>query len=315
MTIRKPRSPKTMADQSPRQCCKNERGVVLISVLAVTAVIAAIAWQMVSRQNLVVASASGANFTLQSQEYLIAAEQYARQLIVEDWQDEASRLFDSEKEAWAATRAPFEIPGGTIEMRVWDMQSKFNINAADTQPEAFQALLNSFQIPTGIASEWADWIDEDQESRTPGGEDMELLLQVPALRSANALAADASEVRFLPAMLDAYNAEFAELLVALPSINLELNINTVEAELLEALGFESAVAEAIVSGDRSYENIEDVDMLEAGEGSAYFVTTSRFFAVWAQVEIDSSRARMESYLYRNPKDGNVRLIGRNFESV
>ncbi len=304
-----------MADRPLQQHSRRELGVVLISVLAITAVIAAIAWQMVSRQSLVVASASVASFALQSQEYLIGAEQYARQLIFEDWQDEASRLFDSEQEAWAATRAPFEIPGGTIEMRVWDMQSKFNINAADTQPEAFQALLTSFQIPADIASEWADWIDEDQESRSPGAEDMEMLLQVPALRSANALAADASEIRFLPAMLDAYDDEFAELLVALPSINLELNINTVEAELLEALGFESAVAEAIVSGDRNYENIEDVDMLEAGEGSAYFVTTSRFFAVQAQVEIGDSRARMESHLYRDPEDGTIRLIGRNFESA
>ncbi|MCY4040371.1 MAG: type II secretion system minor pseudopilin GspK [Gammaproteobacteria bacterium] len=304
-----------MSRAGTEQHARSERGVVLISVLAVTAVIAAIAWQMVSRQSLVVASASGASFTLQAQEYLIGAEQYARQLLAEDWQDEASRLFDSEDEDWATTRAPFEIPGGEIEIRVWDMQSKFNLNAADTQPDAFQALLTHFQMPADIASEWADWIDEDAESRTPGAEDMELLLQMPALRSANALAADASEIRFLPTMLDAYNDEFGELLVALPTINLELNINTVEATLLEALGFEPAVAEAIVSGERNYENVEDVDLLEAGEGSAYFVTTSRFFAVQAQVAINDRRARMESHLYRSPQDGTVHLVGRNFESA
>ncbi len=304
-----------MANRIPQPHSRNDLGVVLISVLAITAVIAAIAWQMVSRQSVVLASASGASFALQSQEYLIGAEQYARQLLAEDWQDETSRLFDSEAEDWATTRIPFEIPGGTIEIRVWDMQSKFNLNAADTQPEAFQALLTHFQMPVEIASEWGDWIDEDQASRTPGAEDMELLLQVPALRSANTLAADVSEIRFLPAMQGTYNDEFGKLLVALPSINLEININTVEAALLEALGFQPAVAEGIVSGERNYQRIEDVDLLEAGEGSTYFVTTSRFFAVWAQVEIGDSRARMESYLYRSPQDGTMHLIGRNFESV
>ena len=293
----------------------HERGVVLISVLAVTAVIAAIAWQMVSRQSLVVMSASGASFTVQAQEYLIGAEQYARQLLFEDWEDEASRAFDSEDEDWAEPRAPFEIPGGSIEIRLWDLQSKFNLNAAQTQPEVFEALLTNHKMPVEIAAEWADWIDEDQESGTPGAEDMELLLHDPAMRSANALAADPSEIRFLPTMLDAYNAEFGELFITLPSINLQININTVEPELLEALGFEPAVAEGITSGERNFASIDEVNLLEAGEGSDYFVTTSSFFAVRAEVEIGGNRARLESHLYRNPEDGAVSLIGRNFESA
>ena len=298
-----------------RASTAKQQGVVLISVLAVTAVIASIAWQMVSRQSMVVMSAGSAGFAIQSQEYLIGVEQYVRQLLVEDWQDEASRLFDSEAEDWAATRAPFDIPNGAIEMRVWDMQSKFNVNAAQTQPQAFQSMLESLQMPVEIASEWADWVDEDQESGTPGAEDMELLLQVPALRSANAQAAHESEVRFLPAMFDTYNDEFGDLLVALPSINLQLNINTVQSELLQALGFEPAVADAITSGEREYKSVDDVNLLEAGEGSEYFVTTSSFFAVWAEVEIDQKRARLESFLYRSPDDGSVHLLGRNLESA
>ena len=295
---------------TPRQA-----GVVLISVLAVTAIIAAIAWQMVSRQSLVVASAGSAGFAIQSQEYLIGVEQYVRQLLFEDWEDEETRLFDSETEDWAATRPPFEVPGGSIAMRVWDMQSRFNLNAVDTRPEVFQTLLINHKMPAEIGTEWLDWIDEDDELREHGAEDMELLLLAPALRSPNALAAHESELRFLPAMFDAYNEDFEALLVALPTTTLKINVNTVTPELLVALGHEPAIAEAITEGEREYESVDDVNLLEAGEGSDYFVVTSDYFAVWAEVEIGNQRARLESYLYRHPEKGSVHLLGRNLESV
>ena len=294
---------------------ERQAGVVLISVLAVTAVIAAIAWQMVSRQTLVVAGMSSASFGLQSQEYLLGAEQYAKQLLVEDWQDEDTRVFDSEIEDWAATRPPFSIPGGSIEMRVWDLQSRFNLNALESQEAAFQTILNTHKIPVEVASEWLDWIDEDIESRTPGAEDMELLLHEPALRSANAPAAHASEIRMLPSMMEVSYAEIESLIVALPSTTLEININTAEAELLEALGVSRANAESITSGERKFTNLDEVTELGAGEGSAFFVVASSFFAVWAEIVIGEHRARMESWLYRSPDDGSVHLLGRNLESV
>ena len=292
-----------------------QRGVVLISVLAVTAVLAAIAWQMVSRQSLVVASMSSASFGLQSQEYLLGAEQYAKQLLVEDWQDEDSRAFDSAAEDWAVTRPPFQIPGGTMEMRVWDLQSRFNLNAMESQEAAFQSLLDTHKIPVAVTSEWLDWIDEDLESRTPGAEDMELLLHEPALRSPNTLAAHASEIRMLPSMIEVPYEEVEPLIVALPSTTLEININTIEPELLEALGISSAVADSITSDDRKYTNLDEVTELEAGQGSGYFVVTSSYFGVWAEIEIGGNRARIESWLYRNPNDGSVHLLGRDLESI
>lgn len=294
---------------------QRQMGVVLISVLAVTAVIAAIAWQMVSRQTMVVAGMSSASFRLQAHEYLLGTEQFARQLLVEDWQDEESREFDSEVEDWATERPPFRVPNGTIEMRVWDLQSKFNLNALDSQDAAFQSILESQEIPSTVASEWLDWIDEDIDSRLPGAEDMELLLHEPPLRSANALAAHASEIRLLPSMAEVPYAELSPLLIALPSTILAININTVSAELLEALGVANTAAESITSDDREFTSIDEVTELEAGNLSSFLVVTSNYFGVWAEVEIGGNRARMETWLYRNPDDGNVHLLGRNLESV
>lgn len=294
---------------------ERQKGVVLISVLAVTAMIAAIAWQMVSRQSVVVAGMSSASFSLQAQEYLIGAEQYAKQLLVEDWQDEDSRAFDSEVEDWAAERPPFRIPGGTIEMRVWDLQSRFNLNAMESQQTSFQTILNAHKIPLAVTSEWLDWIDEDLESRMPGAEDLELLLHEPAFRSANALATHASELRMLPSMIDVRYADIEPLIIALPTTSLEININTVEPELLEALGISSAIAKSIASAERRFTSLDEVAELEAGQGSDFFVVTSKYFGVWAEVEIGEKRARMESWLHRNPDDGSVHLLGRNLESV
>lgn len=290
-------------------------GVVLISILAVTAVIAAIAWQLVSRQTLVLAGATSASFDLQAQEYLFGAEQYARQLLVEDWQDEDARALDSQSEDWAVTRPPFQIPGGAMEMRVWDLQSRFNLNAMESHEALFHTLLGTHKIPLTVATEWLDWIDEDVESRTPGAEDMELLMQEPALRSPNDLAAHASEIRMLPSMADVPYADIQALLIALPNTALEININTVGPELLEALGISSSAADEITSGKREFISLDEVTGLEAGQGSEYFVVTSSYFGVWAEVEIGENRARIESWLYRNPEDGSVHLLGRNLESV
>ncbi len=293
-----------------------DRGVVLISILTVTAVIAAIAWQMMSRQALLVEGMGAAKFALQAREYLLGAEQYARQLLVQDWQDTESRSFDSEAESWAATNPPFPVPGGTINMRVEDLQSRFNLNAVATHPEHFQSILGFLKIPSGVASEWLDWTDEDLESGTPGAEDPELLLQVPPLRSANAPAVHKTELRIMPSMNDAHSYDELEpLVVALPSATLAININTVGSKLLQALGVEPSVAEFFTAGKREITHLEEVTAFEAGGADTLFVVTSSYFSLWAEVAIGGQRARIESWLYRNPNDGSVQLIARSLEGV
>ena len=290
-------------------------GVVLISVLAVTAVLAAIAWQMVSRQSLLVSGVSSSSFRTQAYEYLLGGEHYARQLLVEDWQDEGSRVFDSEDEDWAVTRPPFQIPGGSMEMRVWDLQSRFNLNAAEAHEATLRLIVQAHKIPEAVIPEWLDWIDADDQAREPGAEDMQLLLRSPAIRSANQFAAHRTEFQMLPTMADTPFSEVETLLIALPTEQLAININTVGPELLNALGVPQSLAETLTSGERKFTNIDDVGELEVGQGATYFVVTSNYFAVWGEVEIAGRRARMESRLYRSPSDGSVHLIGRNLESV
>ena len=292
-----------------------QRGVVLISVLAVTAVLAAIAWQMVARQSLVLSGASAASFRIQAEQYLLGAEHYARQLLVEDWRNEASRAFDSEDEKWSAARPPFQIPGGTMKLRIFDLQARFNINAIEAYESEFRTLLNTHKIPESAIVQWLDWIDEDSEPRGPGTEDMELLLQEPALRSADQIAGHVSELRYMPAMRDTPLAEIEHLLVALPTTDLSININTVGPELLEALGLSQSLADTLTAGERKFHSLDEINELDAGEGSGYFGVTSNYFAVWGEVEIAGKRARIESRLYRKPDDGSVHLLGRNFESA
>ena len=290
-------------------------GVVLISVLAVTAVLAAIAWQMVSRQSLLVSGASSASFRTQAFEYLVGGEHYVRQLLVEDWQDEGSRVFDSEDEDWGVTRPPFQVPGGSMEMRVWDLQSRFNLNAAQAHEATLRLILQAHKIPEAVIPEWLDWIDADDQTRAPGAEDMELLLRSPAIRSANQLAAHRTEFQMLPTMADTPFSEVGPLLIALPTDELAININTAGSELLKALGVPQSLADTLTSGERKFTSIDEVGELEVGQGATYFVVTSNYFAVWGEVEIGERRARMESRLYRSPSDGSVHLIGRNLESA
>ena len=304
-----------MAKGTSSVLVRKSAGVVLISVLAVTAVLAAIAWQMVSRQSLLISGAISASFRTQAYEYLLGGEHYARQLLVEDWQDEQSRAYDSEDEDWAVARPPFQIPGGGMKMRVWDLQSKFNLNAAEAHEAVLRLILRAHKIPEAVASEWLDWIDEDDQTRLSGAEDMELLLGNPGIRSANQLATHRTELRVLPSMAGIPFEEIEPLLVALPTAELGININTAGPELLNLLGVPQSLAETLTSGERKFTNIDALNELETGQGTAHFVVKSSYFAVWGEVEIEGRRARMESRLYRSPKDGSVHLIGRNLESA
>ena len=104
---------------------KKQRGVALIIVLMIVALVSVLATQMGARLQLNVARASNIKDNNQAYWYAMGAEQFARKSIV--------ALMERNKEVlslennWSETFA-FPLEGGGIEAQLTDLQSCFNLN-------------------------------------------------------------------------------------------------------------------------------------------------------------------------------------------
>ena len=99
------------------------RGVALVSVLLIVALVAALAWRMITQHQLAVAHTRHFLHGGQARHYALAGEEYARQALFADWEDEETRTVDTLLEEWAnpqpdaSRRAGEAGQGGAI--RTW----------------------------------------------------------------------------------------------------------------------------------------------------------------------------------------------------
>src|SRR6185436_10907572 len=86
---------------------RNQRGVALISILLVVALVTALMYHMMTQQSFVVAQTRQVIRADQSLAYALGAEAYARQILFDDWNRPESRLLDTLSEPWAVPSVPF----------------------------------------------------------------------------------------------------------------------------------------------------------------------------------------------------------------
>ena len=177
------------------------RGVVLLSVLLIVALLAAVAYQLLARHSLTVAQARYSFNGDQSLAYALGAETLARQVLYEDWSQSGPGV-DNLLETWAQPLAPFEIENGLIEVQVRDMHSCFNLNSlAGSEGQRnlarLKTLLRNNNVPDTLADAWHDWVDADNSISGFGAEDGEYLLLKQAYRTANQRAGHVSEFRLI----------------------------------------------------------------------------------------------------------------------
>ncbi|MYE12511.1 MAG: general secretion pathway protein GspK, partial [Gammaproteobacteria bacterium] len=184
-----------------RRSCRpgTTRGVALVSVLLIVALASALAYQMLSRHGLTIAHSEQLLRGGQAREYALAAEAFARQLLAEDWADEATRAADTLLEPWAEPSAPFQIEDGELTLAVVDLNARFNLNgvigkAGPDNVQRLKQLVANLELEPVIADTWADWVDPDSEISAAGAEDETYLLSVPAYRAANQPAASTTQL-------------------------------------------------------------------------------------------------------------------------
>ncbi|MEM1436296.1 MAG: type II secretion system minor pseudopilin GspK [Pseudomonadota bacterium] len=302
------------------------RGVVLLSVLLIVALLSALAVRMTSRHSLIVAQARqvlGADVTLQ---YALGAEDFVRQLLFEDWErDTQPEKTDHLGDAWAQPLQPFELneyEDAFLEIQIRDLGACFNLNSLAGEEgtehvRRLRALLQALSLPPNIADLWLDWVDADEQITGFGAEDGEYLLEPVAYRAANTMAADPSELFLLKGVDPQQIVELLPHVCTLPTTELKINVNTATVPVLASVDPESSNEglRGLTEQERRYTTVEEAtndyqtDLLG---GNAVLDVKSRYFELRARVQIDDNVSEIASVLERNPETGLLRLLHRDF---
>ena len=296
------------------------RGVVLLSMLLILALLSAVAFHMVGRHGLLVAQARYSFTQDQALSYAIGAEALARQVLYQDFTQTGVDV-DHLEETWARPLTPFAVEDGMMEVQVRDLNSCFNLNSllgAGTQQnhERLRTLLRNLRLPETHADAWRDWIDADEEIHGFGAEDGDYLLLENAYRTANRPAGHLSELRLLRDMnREVYDAVKPHLCV-LPTETLQINVNTADAVVLSSLdsSINPQQMQNLVQGERTFASVSEATNAnpELRGATSVMSVTSEFFEVHVRAEVGESRVELASVMKRDPNNGNITLISRDF---
>ncbi|MCF7200854.1 type II secretion system minor pseudopilin GspK [Pseudomonas oligotrophica] len=304
-----------------------QRGVALITVLLVVALVTVVSASMVARQQLAIRVAGNQLQARQAWHYALGGEALAAAILRRDLRDggQQNAGIDHPGEAWAQPRPAYAVDGGEIRLRIEDLAGRFNLNSlvkngqADAAGvEQFRRLLARLQISEPYAERLVDWLDADQEpSAAEGAEDGAYQLAETPYRAANRRLFDLSELRLLLGMREEDFQRLAPHVAALPD-EAVLNVNTASALVLSSLGdaLTPGAAEALVVQRNSAPFTDTAAFLAqpamAGttlQGTAIAVG-SQFFQVTSEVHLGDRRLALVSLLQRE-QDGGVRVLWRN----
>lgn len=310
---------------------KPQRGVALITVLLVVAIVTVVCAGMIARQQLSIRGTANQAQARQAWHYALGGEALARSILRRDLQASGNGTelpaIDHLLEPWALPQPAYDLDEGQgqVQVRIEDLTGRFNLNSLvrEQQPNAaalaqFRRLLLRLQISEPYAERLLDWLDSDQQpSGELGAEDNAYLLLDPPYRTAGRRLEDISELRLLLDMRDEDFQRLAPYVSALPA-DTPLNVNTASAMVLSSLAdnLSPSAAEALVQARQSA-GFRDVASFMAQpalggvklEGTSLAVT-SQIFQATSEVRLADRRLALVSRL-RREDDGDIRVLQRN----
>lgn len=307
-----------------------QRGVALITLLLIVAVVTAISVEIIVRQQLSIRTLGNQLQARQAWHYALGGEVLAQSILRRDARarpPQGRPVADHLGEAWALPQPAYELDEGLGQVRIHieDLAGRFNLNglvrggqADDAAMAQFRRLLLRLDISEPYAERLADWLDADQEpAGEQGAEDNAYLLLDPPYRTAGMALQDLSELRLLLDMQEEHFQRLAPYVSLLPE-DTPLNVNTASALVLSSLADELGLpaAEALVEA-RQPDGFADLDrfldhpaLAGAQVPSGRLALTSRFFQVTSEVQLADRRVALVSMLRRD-QDGAVHVLQRN----
>ncbi|MFT4993146.1 MAG: general secretion pathway protein K [Paraglaciecola sp.] len=334
-----------------QQLLAKQRGVALIIVLLIVAIVSVLATEMGSRLQLQVKRAANIKENNQAYWYAMGAEQYARKSI--NLLIEKSNGVIHLNQPWSEEFV-YPITGGGIQAQLFDMHACFNLNALrvsepqndsgnngsgiPSQPEpvmAFYELLAkaeieipSFEAET-LRDSLADWMDEDDYIQGLGAEDRDYESKRFPYLAANNLMAHKSELRMVNGVNLAWLSKLMPLVCAIPNDSgLKINVNTLSekgaAILAAATGLDLAKAKSLLAsrpedGWQKPEDFlaeKDVTALAtlSDERKTWFDVTSNHFILHTRTKYNNATFSMATVFSVDTKN-NVTVLRREFGGI
>ncbi|TLX57661.1 general secretion pathway protein GspK [Stutzerimonas nosocomialis] len=310
---------------------KRQRGVALITVLLVVAIVTVVSAGLIARQQLSIRSVTNQVQARQAFQYALGGETLAKAILRRDIQDAApgdpGAVVDHMLEAWARPLPAFPIDEGEIRVRIEDLSARFNLNSLvlNEQPDAaalaqFRRLLLRLQISEPYPERLIDWLDRDQEpSGELGAEDNAYQLLDPPYRTAGRRLYDLSELRLLLGMREEDFQRLAPYVTAALPPETGLNVNTASAMVISSLSdsLSLSAAEAAVEVTRNAGGFKDVAAFLAQPAMSgtqlqgtRLAVGSQLFQATSEVRVGDRRLSLVSVLQRE-EDGSVQVLYRN----
>ncbi|MFT4933702.1 MAG: general secretion pathway protein K [Pseudoalteromonas distincta] len=220
-----------------------ERGVALLTVLLLVAVLATLAAVVLDDIRFGIRRAANAEAVGQARWYALGAETLAAGQIGRLTGGADRLTLDG---GWADRPFSFPVENGLIQGRLTDGGSCFNLNSVvqgvgevlsrrEAGVAQFIALMSALGVAPReaemLAAALTDWIDSDGVRESGGAEDEAYLAGSPAYRTGGTLLAEVSELRAVRGFTPAIYARLRPLVCALPTSDLSpINVNTLTPE-------------------------------------------------------------------------------------
>lgn len=230
-----------------------QRGVALLVVLLILALMVTVAANIAERQGKVFLRTDRQLSRQQAKWYALGAEAFVGKVILRDVLNSPERT--TLQQGWARRGRQFPVEGGEILGEVQDGLACLNLNAINqgidndsttvTTPypaQVFRGLLINLGIDpvraATLTDALRDWVDEDSQPTTNGAEDDAYAALPSPYRTANQSMHDISELRTVMGVDAALYQRLLPFVCVLPTEKLTININTLrdyQAPLLSAL--------------------------------------------------------------------------------
>ncbi len=304
-------------------CDRFQKGVAVITVLLALAIAALISSEVIMRVYAGMKRSENQMNAQQAREYALGGEAWARQRLAVDYEKDKQRQVDHFREEWAMPAQTLDIDGGFIEIEIYDMQSRFNLNnMVDDKGQIIQekvsilarllSRLGANASYAELAARWASYADDT--NNVYGSKEL-------PYRAGDTQFGSVSELRLLLDMDLIHYRKAAPFLSALPVADVPININTAPEAVLAAL----VKADP---GDRLRAFIQQREQQEEGfQSSEMFINqvigngegvkkedlsvSSDYFEVRVRTEYNGKRAHLISTLYRDSETGEIILLSRD----
>ncbi|USD65182.1 type II secretion system minor pseudopilin GspK [Vibrio sp. SCSIO 43136] len=321
-----------------------QRGVALIVVLMLLAIMTTIAASMTERLYTHFKRAGSQLNHQQAYWYSVGVEALAKAGLERAYKDSDTINLS---QTWAIEEQTYPLDYGQARGHVRDMQSCFNLNAlssvaATTNSQrpylvkVLQSLLeqqevDAYQAEVVADSVWEYVSSSDTNLSISGVGSATYESLQPAYMAPNGLMADGSELRAIYQVEAPMVAKLNPLLCALPTSEWKLNVNTLkepQAKLLVAM-FQPYLSEQNATElikNRSYDGWDSIDkfMQEASissidsktksQAQSFLSVDSHYFELDAEILVEQSRLRVQSLLYSKDKN-KVDVVRRRFGGI